>query len=332
MWSARFCTCLLLVVAVTACKSRESKPPAGSSASSSADAVQPTTTAETPTGADARHVAVTDAPEPAIDVVALSRNPVSRRAHRAARDAHRAANARHRSGQYKEAIAGYIGALAHNPGHLFARYNLASALASAGQRANALRILSAFDIADCSFCRSRLIRARADEEWQPLWQDPRFVALTADVTLDAAPVRTIVEGFMKALDSGDMATIARFVHPNQPIQITHETLVMIHNDEPGSNDHISRKQVLGVQALQSWIRSSGFAEPIRDEDSPIDQGAWLLGTIDSCDESCCKIEADCGDGCDVGHDGFVTSLDQVCIARDSGSAQYLSFIELTSVN
>lgn len=310
-------------LAVTACRSRDSRPGSG------APEVTPPSPAPA-TASDARSVPrASDAaakPEPAITVAPLSLEPVAADARKRARDTHRAAHAAHKAGNHDQAIAGYIEVLSHDPGHLFARYNLASALASAGQPKNALQVLSGFDIADCRFCRGRLIRARSDEEWRALWGDPRFVASTAEVALEPTPVRTIVAGFMAALDSGDMGTVARFVHPNQPLQIT-ETTILLDED-----NYVLRKKLLGVSALQSWIRTSGFVEPIINEESPIDQGAWVVGKITSCDESCCSVESDCVERCGAGHDGYITWLDRVCIARDSGTAQYLSTVEFRSID
>ena len=145
----------------------------------------------------------TDTPSPPSDdrtpaahaeVPALTLAPVSADARRRGDELNRQGLALHRKRELAAAIASYRQAIAADPSHRFARYNLASALVTHGQRDAALDLLDDFRTPGCAQCLERLRRAPQDGEWRPLWTDPRFLQITAAGDQDAAgrPVARVV--------------------------------------------------------------------------------------------------------------------------------------------
>ncbi len=310
---------LASLLALAACKSGDKKSP------TKPNQMEPSATIAASDAQEARPpTKAPDAPEPSLDVAPLSLATVGTPARTSARNSHRAARKLHQFKKYAEAIAAYKGTLEKNPGHIFARYNLASALVSAGQPKNAVRTLAALKLTDCSFCLGRLVRARKDDEWKSLWADADFVALTEDASVEQAPIAKITESFIAALNTGEMATVEKFVHPSRSLALT-ESLSL-----NGEEDEESIRKMAGVVSLKSWILNSGFVDRPVAHDSPIDQGVWNAGKIRKCDDECCTMEGTCEGRCGAGHDGVFTNLYRVCVAQDSGSAQYISAIEISA--
>lgn len=86
--------------------------------------------------------------------------------------------------RYGAAADVYIEALGHDPGNIYARYNLGCAFALGGDRARALGILRQFKEEDCIVCRRRLQRATKDRDFAEFWRDPEFRALTRGITIE----------------------------------------------------------------------------------------------------------------------------------------------------
>ncbi len=127
-------------------------------------------------------------PLPAVaGVPALTKHAVAQPRSAEAKKLNTKALGAHRVGNLDEAIASYKAAVAVDAGYLLARYNLASALVTAGEPLQGLYLLQEFGQVGCPKCIERLVRAREDKEWAPLWGDARFDEIT-HVELDGAYV------------------------------------------------------------------------------------------------------------------------------------------------
>ena len=95
-----------------------------------------------------------------------------------ARKRNRAGLAHHDAKRYPEAIVEYTAALAAQPGHLLARYNLACAYALAGEPDKGLALLHEMDTKDgCEECAGVVVHARGDDDWSAQWASPVFQAV-----------------------------------------------------------------------------------------------------------------------------------------------------------
>ena len=84
-----------------------------------------------------------------------------------------------RAGDLAGAIKLYQQALEADPGHVIARYNLASAHSLEGNRATALALLSQLaSKTGCAVCQGRLVRAKQDKDFAALHSDESFKSLT----------------------------------------------------------------------------------------------------------------------------------------------------------
>jgi len=165
---------LLLLVACAACGERQ-KPPD----EKPADAARPQpipSPEDEPELPQAPSIADLVIPD---GVPALSRLDVEQARVDRSQILNRRALELHNRGEYGAAIALYKDALALDPGHVLARYNLSCAYNLNGQPDEGLAVLKQFYDAGCDECRERLVRASEDAEWHARWNDPRFIELVA---------------------------------------------------------------------------------------------------------------------------------------------------------
>lgn len=108
----------------------------------------------------------------------LSRAPVSPARRRRARRLNARGLRAYERGDYSAAIERYREALAADPGHILARYNLSCAYNLAGEPDKGLALLAELRAAeDCEACRRRLVRASEDADWHSMWSHPLFVEI-----------------------------------------------------------------------------------------------------------------------------------------------------------
>lgn len=81
-------------------------------------------------------------------------------------------------GNYRRAVEHFERALEHDPWHVLAKYNLACNLALLGDHEEALRHLDELSRWDISASSERMARARVDEDFVSLRDDPMFAAIT----------------------------------------------------------------------------------------------------------------------------------------------------------
>ncbi len=137
------------------------------------------------------------------DLAPLTAEPPSKEAAEKATALNTKALGLHRKKQYEEAVEVYKEALAADPSHALARYNLASMLVTMGKPRVGLAVLAQFRELDCDACKKRLARARTDKEWKPLWDDDAFVELTAAT----GPVAEVVAFYAASADPRDSGGI-----------------------------------------------------------------------------------------------------------------------------
>jgi hypothetical protein len=107
-----------------------------------------------------------------------------------------------------------------NPGHLFARYNLACAYVMSGHEAAGLTLLGQFKReSSCPVCDGRLRRAKEDQEWEKLWPDERFLALVKDVPIASASIEEAGKLVRQAINKRRVEPIRHLIHPQHGIKM-----------------------------------------------------------------------------------------------------------------
>ena len=148
------------------------RPPEGDSTDdAAADASEPALSADT----------IARAKELGVDNVALSAilAPPTPGAEERASEANRVGIRKHRKLELKGAIQAYEAGLEAYPGHLFSRYNLACARALSGEAESALKELATISLVPGEHAQARLKAARVDPDFESLWANLDFRALTS---------------------------------------------------------------------------------------------------------------------------------------------------------
>jgi hypothetical protein len=212
------------------------------------------------------------------------------------------ARALRRDGKLADAAARYTAALGADPGNLAARYELGAVHAAAGDTKAALDALRAFSVEGCPACAARLVRARADADWEPLSDQPDFQALTATATVAAPPPLTAAEQIAGAFAAGDAAPVRALLHPRAPV-----TIVTFRGDDE------QRQTVMGGHAVAAEM-ASWAARP----------GAAAKMAVASCKAECCTLDP-------VSDDGSPSrKLRAICFEVDPGGARTLTRVELAA--
>ncbi len=114
---------------------------------------------------------------PAVTVTPLSLNPVSAEAKKKSTQGNAAGLRLHRKGKYTDAEAQYTAALVADPSNLLARYNLSCVYNLTGRSEQGLALLLEIAKSGCAACRSRVLRAQWDDDWQSHWINPLLWAI-----------------------------------------------------------------------------------------------------------------------------------------------------------
>jgi hypothetical protein len=290
--------CFVVIIAMgtvtLACKSKQEPAPAESD--EAAAAASGTVGEKAPSPGDGDR---TDALPPIdLEVVAEAELARAQELNQAGLDAQRAK-------RYDEAIEQYRAALAADPGHVMARYNLATAYHRAGNSDAALAILDALrKVEDCPVCVGRLVRAREDEDFADLHGDPEFERITGDAEVRAlsaeAAAAQVLAAILADLDDRRDA-LEPLIHPRR--SVTLEITVGACEPEKGVDDCRSSRTLVGHEAVARIV----------EDWFPLD------AELGSCDGDCCEVKTTEQTGGDM-----ATQIETICTTRDSGGVVTLS--------
>jgi serine/threonine-protein kinase len=204
----------------------------------------------------------------------------------------------HRRGDFAAAIEEYEQAVRADAGHVIARYNLSCAYNVAGRTDDGLALLKQFKDAGCPVCLGRLVRARADSEWQTARDDPRFIAVTRDVVVDQPSLYEMSADVARALQTGEHAAIAGYFHPRNG------TAILVRRRDCAGKGCRYRDTRHSFPDVAAWLteQTAGFAagEP-------------------SCSGNCCKYEPIATES---------LALRKLCTSLDSGAIRVITRLEL----
>lgn len=219
-----------------------------------------------------------------------------------------------RAGDFPKAIALYAEALAADPNHILARYNLATAYSLAGNRDAATKLLGDFAAAkDCAVCQGRLVRAQEDEDFKSLWEDAEFKKLTATAKVEMLSPKDASANLIAALTNlkkseaagGDISDLkSAVIHPRNAIDF-----VSVNGNcdaEEGSDDCTSTSKLVGAMAVSEAL----------------DDGPLLTPKVGTCTDSCCTFSTD-----DAGSDSAIL-IEKLCFSTDSGNVTTLTSMQV----
>jgi hypothetical protein len=301
MWArASVAVIVAMGTGALACKSKSEPDPAEADESAAASSGAIADDDAQPGDGNSAHALPPAHPLPPIDLEIVAEAELAR-----ARELNQAGLDAQRAERYDEAIEHYHAALAADPGHLTARYNLATAYNLAGDSAAALAILEALgEVDDCPVCVGRLARAREDDDFASLHDDPAFERITGDAEVPRlsaeAAAEQVLDALMAELDARWEA-LGPLIHPRRPVTI--EVTVGACEPEEGVGDCRSSRSLVGHEAVASVA------------------GEWfpLEAEIGSCEGDCCEITTTEQTGGDM-----ATQIETICTTRDSGGVSTLS--------
>ena len=275
---------LLAVMVIAGCSRSEESRPAAPPVVAGPTAPVPVA-ADAPAGGDA----IAD------DLPPLRLDPASSKDAKLARDLNTAGLGLHRKHDYAAAIVKFRAALASDPSHLLARYNLACAYNRSGDTARGMAVLNELARPGCGRCRGILAHATEDDDWRDQWKMPAFVALTSDAVRAVAELRGAAKAIAKTWLRCEAKGLVSFIDPTTIITLDENHCCF---DNP--KDGIRARKLSGPAMAPSIV-------PERDCKKQ------LISTTVSdrivCDGRCCSYDGDV-------HDGDVATLLGVCFRDD----------------
>jgi hypothetical protein len=127
--------------------------------------------------------------------------------------------AAHKKKDWPAAIAKYGEALKKDPGHMLARYNLASAYHSSGDDVRALAVLAQFEQSNCRACDAILLHSKTDSEWKGLAANAEYKAIVDSVApAEKVDLVKVTAKISKAFRTKKLDEILPYVHPHAAIR------------------------------------------------------------------------------------------------------------------
>jgi tetratricopeptide (TPR) repeat protein len=199
-----------------------------------------------------------------------------------------------RAGDFAGAIGHYEAALAADPGHVIARYNLATAHARANDRDSALAILAELGgAADCPVCAGRLARAAVDADFAALRGDAELAELTSAAAVPELSLEQVAAAVLAAMRSTtpDKPGDIPHLHPRNPV------VLKITSGQCDGDDCTSESTVYG-------------GAPVRDRAAD-----WFVleASIGACKGECCAVKTTEKPEGDASF-----KLETICAKKDSG--------------
>jgi hypothetical protein len=289
------------VCLAVACGGKEAPPAGAKSDAAAAGEVKAATPGEEKPAAK---------PAVALDIPPLDLKPVAKKKMARARELNAEGLKLHRAKDYAGAQAKFNAALAEDPGHILARYNLACALHLAGERERAFAILEEFKKNGCPACLGRLVRARKDEDFEASWEDAAFLALT-EAELEAGSITEKAAAFARAFNGGDWAGAEALFDPRRSVEAI---------ELCGSCDEETApapKKLAGAAEGIKWLKARQALG-----------GGVIVGEDVYCSGGCCDYD---GEPLPPGSYGdAVQILTRACFAEDSGEVLSVSKLFILS--
>ncbi len=257
-------------------------------------------------------------PLPAIDDISkLDLAPVATKATARAKKLAKQARALNKAGDPGGAAKAYIEALAKDPGHITARYNLSCALNMSGHPERGMAVLKQFKEEGSRVSRGRLVHATSDGEWKSQHDNPQFVQLTSDVVIEALDLKAAAETIRSEVKSRKFEKVAEFLHPHAGVKIEEQYYECMHYGEDCDEASTEKKVVRGLGELTAWVRDrSAFAKK--------EQERLVVPKEVECSDTCCSFGGP-RKGNDIPENLRVI---EVCFKTDSGGVTTLSTIVL----
>ncbi|MCB9749242.1 MAG: tetratricopeptide repeat protein [Myxococcales bacterium] len=189
----------------------------------------------------------------------------------------------HEAGELAGARARYREALARDPGHLAARYNLGRALARGGELEAALEVLAQLRAAKCPECQERILAAASDDDWAPARARARYRELTAGVEDELATVEQAAELARAWLEDPLANAAPPQLSPRHAVAA--EILCTTCDPEdagPGGDDIRDRPR--GAEAVTRWYRA--VHRQAREH------RGLVIGEALRCRKGCCQFKRD----------------------------------------
>jgi len=155
-------------------------------------------------------------------------------------------------------IVKFRAALASDPSHLLARYNLACAYSRSGDPARGIALLNELARPGCGRCRGILAHATEDDDWRDQWRMPAFVALTSDAVRAVAELRGAAKAIAKTWRRCEAKGLVPFIDPTTVITLD-ENHCCFDNPKDGSAPGSSRGR--------RWPRASSPSATARSSSS-----------------------------------------------------------------
>ena len=231
---------------------------------------------------------------------------VSSGEHSKARNHNGRALRHHKKKSWDAAISEYITGLSQNPGHILQRYNLGCAYAMNGEHDKALGILKQFAYeSDCILCQGRLKRAVTDKDFESMWSDPEFVALTRGVNPAQPNYKKITQRFLKHMGTAYWGLMKRTVDNGYAFAVS--------VSKPRGHDGWL---ITDGSELARWKISLGAKKAIM---LPGENNASTI----KCRGACCTVKTDASP---LG--GQVATIQSICYWPVSESEAYVRRVKL----
>lgn len=175
----------------------------------------------------------------------------------------------HNKKRHSEAMIQYAAALQRDPGHILARYNLACTLAIEGRRSEALSLLWDLRELGCGGCRSRLLYARTDSDFDSLHDNEDFKQIT-DVQRPSVDLYSEVRKVQQYFRYLNLTPLEEMSHHQR------RTRIVIVGQNDYSRPSYKFFDVKGAGALR---RAADYLGPRRNND---------VTEEFTCDGLCCK--------------------------------------------
>ena len=227
----------------------------------------------------------------------LSLEPVAAAAFKEAQKLNAEGLALQKAGKFAEAAAKYLEALAKDPGHILARYNLACAYNLAEKHPEALGVLKEFKDNGCALCIGRLVRARDDGDWESQWDEPAFKALTESAKVKTADVKQDAQ-YIQTGFGGNPETASGLLHHRKAVAVTIQ-----------AGDEEEKKSFVGLPGLKKFAKDLMTVEM----------------KLTKCKKECCSFESKHGGDRSLGD-----QIHTVCFSKDSGGVRTLKSLGIAN--
>jgi len=240
-----------------------------------------------------------EATQPGSGLPPLALDPAPERDARSADDLNEQGLKAHKAKNFARAITLFKNAIAKDPSHINARYNLACAYNLSGDTPSGLAILRELGGArNCPVCQGRLVRAQRDEDWRSAWQDPRFKSVVGGAHVRSMSAeRWAREAARQIINADEYEPDLSAVHPRDVIRLK------------------DNGRVREIRGLKQFV---DYAEQNLSE-------MTSAGSVAKCKKSCCAFVPENDD--DENQMEGASVLYSLCFRTDSAGVRTVSALD-----